>query len=239
MKMEVRLNKFLAECGIASRRKAEEYITQGRVTINGKTVMDLATKIDEDTDTVALDGEKIKTMKKVYYVLNKPKGVVTTTDDEKGRMTVIDLIKTNVRIFPIGRLDYNTTGVLLLTNDGDFADFLLHPKNQVPREYLASIDKPLSEEHRFRLLNGVMVDNKQSRFKSISYPAKNNFAKVLVVTDEGRNHFVKNMFACLGYTVKTLHRKKYAGITADNMSPAGYRELTKSEIAGVFKKYKK
>lgn len=237
--MAVRLNKYLAECGIASRRKAEEYITQARVSVNGKIVMDLATKIEEDTDIVMLDGEKIRTIKKVYYVLNKPKGVVTTTDDEKGRMTVIDLIKTNVRIFPVGRLDFNTTGILLLTNDGDFADFLLHPKNQVPREYLVTIDKPLSEEDKLRLLKGVMVEHKQSRFRSLVYPVKNNFSKILVVTDEGRNHFVKNMFACLGYTVKTLHRKFYAGITADNMSPAGYRTLTKNEITNVFKKFKK
>ncbi len=237
--MEVRLNKFLAECGIASRRKAEEYINAGRVTVNGNITLDLATKINEDTDVVMLDGEKVKPIKKVYYILNKPKGVVTTTDDEKGRTTVLDLIKTNVRIFPIGRLDYNTTGILLLTNDGDFADFLLHPKNQVPREYLATLDRPLLEEDKFRLLNGVMVEGRQSRFKSISYPSKGNFSKALVVTDEGRNHFVKNMFACLGYTVKILHRRSYAGLTADNMSPAGYRTLKKEEITRVIKKFKK
>lgn len=238
-KMEVRLNKFLAECGIASRRKAEEYITTGRVSVNGSIIMDLATKIDEENDVVALDGEKLKAVKKVYYVLNKPKGVVTTTDDEKGRTTVIELIKTNVRIFPVGRLDFNTTGVLLLTNDGDFADFLLHPKNKIPREYLATIDRPLSEEDRFRLLNGVRVEGKQGRFTGIKYPSKGNFSKVLVTSEEGRNHFVKNMFACLGYTVKTLHRRTYAGISADNMSPAGYRTLTKEEIARVYKKFKK
>ena len=129
--------------------------------------------------------------------------------------------------------------MLLLTNDGDFADFLLHPRNKVPREYLATIDRPLSEEDKFRLLNGVMVDKKQSRFRAISYPTKGNFAKVLVITDEGRNHFVKNMFACLGYNVKTLHRRSYAGITADNMSPAGYRTLKREEITGVIKKFKK
>lgn len=237
--MEVRLNKFLAECGIASRRKAEEFINTGRVSVNGKVVMDLATKIDIDKDLVTLDGEKIKSIPKVYIVLNKPKGVVTTTDDEKGRMTVVDLIKTNVRIFPVGRLDYNTTGVLLLTNDGDFADFLLHPKNKIPREYLAFIDRPLSEEDKFKFLKGITVEGKKGKFISISYPNKGNFSKVLVVSEEGRNHFVKNMFSCLGYNVKTLHRKYYAGITADNMSPAGYRMLTKEEIARVIKKFKK
>ncbi len=237
--MEVRLNKFLAECGVASRRKSEEYITTGRVTINGKVVTELSTKIDEDSDVVMLDGEKVRAAKKVYFILNKPKGVVTTTDDEKGRTTVLDLIKTNVRIFPIGRLDFNTTGTLLLTNDGDFADFLLHPKNQVPREYLVTINRPLTEEDRFLYLKGITLEGKKGKFKSIVYPSKGNYTKVLVVTDEGRNHFVKNMFACLGYIVTTLHRRSYAGMSADKMSPAGYRPLRKDEIAGIIKKYKK
>jgi pseudouridine synthase len=239
MKMEVRLNKYLAECGIASRRKAEEYITTGRVTINGKLVIELSTKVNEETDIVMLDGEKVKAAKKVYYILNKPKGVVTTTDDEKGRTTVLDLMNINVRIFPIGRLDFNTTGALLLTNDGDFADFLLHPKNQVPREYLVSINRPLTEEDRFLFLKGITLEGKKGKFLSIAYPSKGNYAKVLVVTDEGRNHFIKNMFACLGYLVNTLHRRSYAGISADNMSPAGYRPLRKDEIAGIIRKYKK
>jgi len=237
--MEIRLNKYLAECGIASRRKAEDYINEGRVSINGKTIFELSTRVDDETDVVALDGEKLRLIKKVYYILNKPKGVVTTTDDEKGRTTVLDLIKTNIRIFPVGRLDFNTTGALLLTNDGEFADFLLHPRNEIPREYLAVIDRPLSEEDKIRLLSGVTLDKRKSRFRSISYPSKGNFSKVLVISDEGRNHFVKNMFACLGYNVKTLHRKSYAGLTADNMSPAGYRALSKEEIERVFKKYKK
>jgi len=237
--MEVRLNKFLAECGIASRRKAEEYILAGRVSVNGRFVTDLATKIDEENDVVVLDGERIKAAKKVYFVLNKPKGVVTTTDDEKGRMTVVELIKTNARIFPVGRLDLNTTGVLLMTNDGDFADFLLHPKNKVPREYVAVIDRPLSEEDKFKLLKGIFVDGKKGKFVSISYPNKGKYTKVLVVSEEGRNHFVKNMFSCLGYNVKSLHRKSYAGITADDMSPAGYRTLSKEEHSRVFKKFKK
>ena len=142
-----RLNKFIADSGITSRRKAEELILQGRVTVNNKTIVQLAFNIDVENDEVTVDGEKIKPAEHVYYLLNKPKGVITTTDDEKNRMTVIDLIKSKQKIFPIGRLDFNTTGVLILTNDGDFAQKLIHPKNNIIREYEVKLDKELELEH--------------------------------------------------------------------------------------------
>lgn len=142
-----RLNKFIADSGITSRRKAEELILQGRVTVNNKTITKLAFNIDVESDEVTVDGEKIKPADHVYFLLNKPKGVVTTTDDEKHRMTVTDLIKSKQKIFPIGRLDYNTTGVLILTNDGEFAQKLIHPKNNIIREYEVKLDKELEAEH--------------------------------------------------------------------------------------------
>ncbi len=138
-----RLNKFIADSGITSRRKAEELILQGRVTVNNKTIVQLAFNIDVENDEVTVDGEKIKPAEHVYYLLNKPRGVVTTTDDEKKRMTVTDIIKSKQKIFPIGRLDFNTTGVLILTNDGDFAQKLIHPKNNIIREYEVKLDKEL------------------------------------------------------------------------------------------------
>ncbi|HKB85653.1 MAG TPA: pseudouridine synthase, partial [Ignavibacteriaceae bacterium] len=127
IKMMMRLNKFIADSGITSRRKAEELILQGRVTVNTATITDLAFKVNPETDEIALDGEKITARRHLYFLLNKPTGVVTTVSDEKSRRTVVDLIKTNERIYPVGRLDYNTTGVLILTNDGDFSQLLTHP----------------------------------------------------------------------------------------------------------------
>lgn len=132
--MKIRLNKYLSECGIASRRKSEELIKEGRITVNNKTITELFYTVDEK-DIVAFDGEIIRAEKKIYFLLNKPKGYITTTSDEKGRKKVTDLINCKQKIFPVGRLDYDTTGVLLLTNDGDFSNFLTHPKNKIPRVY--------------------------------------------------------------------------------------------------------
>lgn len=231
----MRLNKFIAESGITSRRKSEEFILQGRVTVNNKTVTDLALQVDPEKDEVSLDGEKIRPKKHLYILLNKPKGVVTTTDDEKNRRTVVDLIKTRERIFPIGRLDYDTTGVLLLTNDGDFSNLLTHPRNRVPREYEVKLDRPLLDDDKNTLLKGVFLDVKRGRFTDINYPKKDK-KNVDVTGVEGRNHFVKNMFRALGYTVVSLNRKSYAGIIAD--VPIGqYRVLSDSEIKGVIKIY--
>ena len=155
--MKVRLNKFLSECGVASRRKSEEMILQGRIMVNGRTVSELGMKIDPEKDIVLADGERVKPQKKVYFLLNKPKGVVTTTKDEKGRPTVLDLVNVSQSIFPVGRLDFNTTGALLLTNDGDFAEKLIHPRNKFERVYLVVLDKPLQNEHKEKMLKGIFL----------------------------------------------------------------------------------
>ncbi len=234
--MLIRLNKFISESGITSRRKSEEIILQGRVEINNKTVIDLSYKVDTENDAVTVDGEKIKPRRNLYFLLNKPKGVVTTTDDEKNRRTVVDLIKTGERIFPVGRLDYNTTGVLILTNDGDFANILTHPKNKVPREYEVKLDKPLTEEDKEKLCKGVYMKGRKGKFVKVVFPSKKSRMLVNVTGIEGRNHFVKNMFGALNYTVVALNRISFAGITAD--IPAGsYRNLTKDEITGVIETY--
>lgn len=235
--MKVRLNKFLSECGIASRRKSEEYIKEARVSVNGKIVTELASIIDEEKDIVALDGEKIKPKKKVYFLLNKPRGYVTTTDDEKGRRKVTDLIKTNQKIYPVGRLDYDTTGVLILTNDGDFTNFLTHPKNKIPRIYKASLNKKLMEEDRLKLLKGIFMDGRKSRFDEIQFVKKNILEKVYVTATEGRNHFVKRMFEIIGYRVTSLERISYGIFNVKEMPAGSYRKLDLSEIEKVYKTY--
>ncbi|MGE5498163.1 MAG: pseudouridine synthase [Syntrophothermus sp.] len=233
--MQIRLNKYLSECGIASRRKVEEFILQGRISVNGEIVDHLAVKVDPDKDKIMLDNETVRQSAKVYYLLNKPKGFITTTNDEKQRKTVMDLIKTKVKIFPVGRLDYDTTGVLILTNDGDFTNLLLHPENKVPRIYRVTLNRPLHPKDKEKLLKGIMVEYKKGRFDSV-YPTKK--AEVVnISTVEGRNHFVKNMFKALGYRVTDLSRIMYGGIKVDNLPVGAYRNLSAEEINTIVKKY--
>jgi len=232
----MRLNKFIAGTGITSRRKAEELILQGRVTVNNKTITDLAFTVDPGQDEISLDGERISVRKHLYYLLNKPAGVVTTTSDEKNRKTVVDLIKTNGRIYPVGRLDYNTTGVLILTNDGDFSQILTHPGNKVPREYDVKLDRPLQPDDRDKLLKGIYLKGTKGKFIKITAAGRSNFSQVRVTAVEGRNHFVKNMFGALGYTVLVLDRVSFAGIKADILN-GKYRKLTDSEIRVITEKY--
>lgn len=233
-KTTTRLNKYIADSGLTSRRKAEELITQGRVTVNNKTITKLAFEVDPNRDDVFVDGERIHPAEHVYYLMNKPKGVVTTTDDEKKRKTVVDLINSKQKIFPVGRLDYNTTGVLILTNDGDFAQKLLHPKHNIIREYEVTLDKELTLEDEKKLLKGIFIDGARSRFTEISFAKKSSGKNVIVKCTEGRNHFVKKMFSTLNYTVEKLNRKSFAGLTAD--IPVGsYRKLKQNEIQRLSK----
>jgi len=229
-KKKIRLNKFLSECGIASRRKSEEFIKEGRIIVNGKTITDYSYEVYPDNDDVLFDGEKVRQERKVYFILNKPKGYITSTSDEKKRRTVIDLIKTDKAIFPVGRLDFDTTGVLILTNDGDFSNALTHPSNHISREYIAGLDKSLSKEHRERLLKGITLDRRKSVFKKIYYPRKNNFKIVGVEVEEGRNHFVKRMFNSLGYEVKTLERVRFGEFKIDTLPIGKSRKLSYTEI---------
>ncbi len=228
--MEIRLNKFLAECGVASRRKSDEFILQGRVTVNGKTVKDKGLKVNLTKDVVTVDGEKIKPQKKVYFLLNKPKGFVTTTKDEKNRPTVTELIKTNAKIFPVGRLDVNTTGALILTNDGDFYDKLLHPRNNVVRKYTATLDKPLDPKDAEKLLKGVYLKGKKGKFLNLIFPSKKSRKIVEVHTNEGMYHFVKRMFETVGYRVKKLNRNSIGPFTVENIPVGTYRKLTPQEV---------
>lgn len=235
--MTMRLNRYLSECGLGSRRKVEEFILQGRVEINGKTIDQLAYNVEPGKDAVTFDGEKVKPQLKAYYLLNKPKGFVTTTSDEKNRRTVMELIKSNIKVFPVGRLDYNTTGVLILTNDGDFTNYLLHPNNKVRRVYRAVIDRPLEVKDKEKMLKGLFLDGRRGRFEEIIVTKKSTIINVTAI--EGRNHFVKKMFQTLGYNVVELSRINYGGITLGDLPLGGWRELTAAEINSITKKYEK
>ena len=172
---KVRINKFLADSGISSRRKSEEYILQGRVAINDKIVTEFSHKVDIEKDIVTLDGEKIKPKKNIYILLNKPKGYITTVSDDRNRRTVMDLVKSKDRIYPVGRLDYDTTGLLFLTNDGDLSQLLTHPGNKVPREYEVKLDKPLDENDKLKLLQGISLEGKRGKFLKITFPGLGAF----------------------------------------------------------------
>lgn len=229
---QVRLNSYIADCGVTSRRKADELIQQGRVTVNNKTITSLGYKVNSERDKVYVDGERINLQLPVYYLLNKPKGYVSTASDDRGRATVVDLIKTNMKIFPVGRLDYDTTGVLILTNDGDFSQALAHPSNNIQREYEVKLDRMLSIEDEEKLLKGVFIEGVRGKFVSVRYPTNNQKAPT-VVTTEGRNHFVKNMFKTLGYTVTSLHRKSFGILNVKDMPEGSYRELTPREVKAI------
>ena len=185
-----RLQKVIAQAGIASRRKAEELITEGKVKVNGNIVTELGTKVS-DKDRIEVNNLLIEKEKKEYYLLNKPRGVVTTTQDDKNRKTVIDLIPTHARIYPVGRLDYDTTGVLLLTNDGDFANILMHPTSNVDKVYMAKLEGIIKGEQINKLKDGVELDGeivKASRVKLKKVDQKSNSCMVQITIHEGKNH---------------------------------------------------
>lgn len=237
---QVRLNKFLSDAGVDSRRKVEELILTGRIDINGVTVMELTAKVDPEKDVVSVDGEKIKTEDKVYYILHKPKGYITTTSDEKDRAKVTDLIRTSKRIFPVGRLDRDTTGILILTNDGDFANILMHPKHNIEREYIVKLDRELLDNDKERLVNtGVYLDKKKRTFKKVYTLSKKVTKYYNVVTNEGQYHFVKKMFNALGYKVDSLHRLRFGDFTADHIKVGSYIKLDKKIIQSFLEKHVK
>ncbi|MGE5480403.1 MAG: pseudouridine synthase [Chloroflexota bacterium] len=225
----VRLNKFLAEAGVSSRRKADELITSGVVKVNGKVVTELGTKVTR-SDSITVSGDPIReNVQQIYILLNKPKDYITTTSDEKDRKTVLDIVRKQTRIFPVGRLDRNTTGALLLTNDGELAHRLTHPSFHVERVYIARLDKPLMLEDAKRISEGVeLEDGKTSPCEVLVHPAEPD--KVTLSLHEGRNREVKRIFETLGYDVKQLDRKFFAGLSASGMKRGEYRHLTAKEV---------
>ncbi|MHB2148780.1 pseudouridine synthase [Calditrichota bacterium LG25] len=229
----MRLNKFLAHAGIASRRKCDDFIKAGFVKVNGKVVDRVGVVIDEKKDTVTFKGKIVKPRKRfVYIVLNKPKGVVTTASDQFKRKTVLDLIAVPERIYPIGRLDYNTTGVLLLTDDGDLSHRLLHPNYKVVKVYRVLLNRVIRPIDLHRLQNGIELDGKKTQPCKISeLRIVDNGSLLEVELTEGRNRQVRRMFETLDYKVRELERISFGGITARGLAPGEWRYLTKKEVS--------
>lgn len=231
-----RLQKVIAEAGIASRRKAEELIVAGKVKVNGKVVTELGTKVDSK-DTIEVNNQIIEKEIKEYYLLNKPRGVITSTSDDKGRTTVVDLIDTTARIYPVGRLDYDTTGALLLTNDGEFANILTHPKNSIDKVYLAKLNGIIKGEQINKLKDGVMLDDvlvKPSRVKLKKTDPVKNTSMVEITIHEGKNHEVKRLFESVGFLVDKLTRERIGIFNLEGLKSGEYRKLTTKEIQIVY-----
>ncbi len=227
----IRLNKFIANAGICSRREADVYIAAGNATVNGKTVTEMGYKVQPD-DVVRFDGQLLTPEKKQYLLLNKPKNYITTTDDERGRKTVMDLIAgaTKERLYPVGRLDRQTTGLLLFTNDGEMAKKLTHPKHQVRKLYHAVLDKKLKMADLQKISDNFVLEGKMVFVDDISYINGKPKTEVGIEIHSGRNRIVRKIFAHFGYTVTKLDRVIFAGLTKKNLPRGRHRFLTQQEI---------
>ncbi len=227
---EIRLNKYMANAGLCSRREADEYITSGKVKVNGEVVTELGTKISRN-DVVEYDDKVVTPERKCYVLLNKPKDCVTTSDDPNGRTTVLDIVKNacEERIYPVGRLDRNTTGVLLLTNDGDLASKLTHPKFVKKKIYHVWTDKDISEDDMQRIADGIELEDGEIHADAISYVSDDRNQAGIEI-HSGRNRIVRRIFEHLGYRVVKLDRVYFAGLTKKNLSRGRWRYLTQDEV---------
>lgn len=231
----VRLQKYIADCGVASRRKAEELIQQRRVKVNGTLVTEMGIKVS-DADLVEVDGRVIKPEnKKVYIMLNKPSGYVTTVKDQFGRPTVIDLLKgVRERVFPVGRLDYETTGLLILTNDGDFAYKMTHPKHKIEKTYLATVAGIPTDEEISRFERGLKIEDYITAPAKLKIITKKERTCVVEVTiHEGRNRQVRKMCEAIGHPVLSLKRISLGKLTLGNLAEGNWRELTQDEVKSL------
>lgn len=238
--MEERLQKFLARAGIASRRGSEKLISEGKIRVNGVIVTELGTKINPDKDKISYLGKMVTLEeRKVYYILNKPRGYISSVKDEHDRKTVVDILSdVEERIYPIGRLDYNTEGLLLLTNDGDFMNKLLHPKYEINKTYVAKINGLITVDDLKKLVNGVMLEDGKTAPAEVfldDMDKRANTSRVEITIHEGRNRQVRRMFKALGYEVKTLKRIAFAGLTLRGLKRGEYRELTRDELKNLRK----
>ena len=229
-----RLQKVIAYAGVASRRKAEQLITEGKVKVNGKVVRELGTKV-ASSDTIEVEGVKLEKENKVYFLLYKPRGYISAVTDDKGRKTVVDIFKKRVpeRIFPVGRLDYDTTGLLLLTNDGEFSYQLTHPKFKIDKTYVARVKGIPTIEGLKKLQRGIKLEDGKTapaKVNMTSFDEKAGKAICEITIHEGRNRQVRRMFEAIGTPVVKLKREKFAFLTLGNLNPGEYRELTKQEV---------
>ena len=227
----IRLNRFLALAGVGSRRKNDELILTGAVKVNGRVVRELGVKVNPYSDRVMVNGQHVDVQRKVYYILfNKPKDCITTLSDDKGRTTVMDYVKIYDRIYPIGRLDRNTTGVLLLTNDGEFANAMMHPKNEIERMYRVRLESGLPDEDLKKLKRGIRLEDGIAKPKQVAVIAGTKRSEIFISLLEGRNREVRRMFETLGHTVKGLDRISFAGLTIEGVPRGKWRHLSRPEI---------
>ena len=235
--MNERLQKVIAESGYTSRRKAEDLILQGKVFVNGEKITTLGTKVNKN-DEIIVEGTLLKKEPLEYYLLNKPRGIISSVSDEKGRKTVSDLIESECRVYPIGRLDYDTTGLILLTNDGELTNILTHPKSKVPKVYLAKLNKILTMEDYHKIKTGITIEGRKVYVKNLKIKKTDktkNISYVEITIIEGRNHIVKKLFEKCGYDVTKLTRTHYAFLDLGTLLSGEYRTLTKREIAELYK----
>lgn len=231
--MAERLQKVMANAGIASRRSSEKMILEGKVSVNGQVVHELGTKVDS-SDVILVNGQGIDVEKKVYYLFYKPRSVISAVSDDKGRKVVTDYFKDiPERIYPIGRLDYDTSGILLLTNDGQLANILMHPRYKVDKVYVAKVTGLLKNDDLKKLRLGVMIDGKKTaraKAKVLSSDKNKKTSIVQLTIHEGRYHQVKKMFKALGYPVQKLKREQYGFLDLTGLSAGKYRKLTNAEV---------
>ena len=232
-----RLQKVIANLGYASRRKAEELIINGKVKVNGEVVRELGTKV-KTSDTIEVENTILDNNKNYeYYLLNKPREVISSSSDEHGRKTVVDLIHTEERIYPVGRLDYDTTGALLLTNDGTLANKLMHPSSGIEKKYVAKVEGLVTGYEIKQLRTGVIIDGKRTSKAKVNlkkYDKKTDKSLVELTIHEGRNHQVKKMFESINHQVVKLKREKYANLDLTGLKPGEYRKLSNKEIAILY-----
>lgn len=231
--LSVRIQKFLADAGIASRRKAEKYIIQGRISVNDKIVTELGTKIDSEKDIVAFDGNIVKIDKKlVYIMLNKPEGCITTVKDQFDRKTVLEYLKdVGQKVYPVGRLDYDTSGLLLLTNDGDLTYRLTHPKHNVEKTYIANVETMPTKDELKRFKNGLVIDGRKTAPAKISViKSKGKLISLKITIHEGRNRQVRKMCSAINHPVKHLKRIAVGNLFLDGLKKGEYRYLNYEEI---------
>ncbi len=230
-KVEIRLNRFIANSGVCSRREADELIFKGFISVNGKQIRDLGTKVTY-SDDVRYKGKKLSAERKVYILMNKPKGFITTVDDPHAEKTVIDLLKDACpeRVYPVGRLDKDTTGVLLLTNDGELTGKLTHPKYERKKIYHVFLDKVITKNDLTRLAEGVTLEDGVVTADAVSYADSDDKTQVGIELHSGKNRIIKRMFESLGYKVKKLDRVYFAGLTKKNVARGKWRFLSPKEI---------
>ncbi len=237
--MEERLQKYLAECGVASRRKCEELILQGKVKVNNQIVTELGVKVNPEKDIIKFEDKEVKpTSKMVYILLNKPIGYVTTADDQFGRDTVLDLVKVKERIVPVGRLDMYTSGALILTNDGDFVYKVTHPKHEIEKTYTVTVKGIIKNEEVEQLRKGVKIDDyitKPAKVKILKTDIEKNISRLEIVIHEGKNRQIRKMCESVGRKVLALHRSKIGKIGVKDIELGKWRYLKDREIQELLK----